>query len=174
MKIKYTLQKLPTGSEVEVAETFLDDKNGHSHAFSIQRTFVRSTLLHTSCSFLPNDSLLSLFTLIHSGLFLHSSSLCPCRMFAVSPSPLHHSETLLPPGEAAAAAQTEAPGAAVDGWSALVPLYDVLQRHGGGSHSQSGSWDDKKNRPRISCTALSVGSFVWFSTSRTCWLLWNS
>lgn len=63
----------------------------------------------------------------------------------IRPLPLHDSETLFPPSEAAATAQTEAPGAAVDGWSALVPLNNVLQRYGGGSHSQSGAWDDRND-----------------------------
>lgn len=71
-------------------------------------------------------------------------------------SPLHDSETLFPPGEAAAAAQTEAPGAAVDGWSALVPLHHVLQHHGGGSHSQGGAWDDKNDRRRLVHAVLSI------------------
>ncbi len=49
-------------------------------------------------------------------------------------SPLHHRQTLFPPGEAAAAPQTEAALGAANGRRGLTPLHYVLQGYRGGPH----------------------------------------
>lgn len=61
---------------------------------------------------------------------VHSSS---------SSSPLHNSQTLLPPGESAAPPQTEAPRGGAKGGRGLLPVHHVLQGQRGSSHGQSGA-----------------------------------